>query len=199
MKLLRKLLLFGLFVFSSLFLQLCNYRCKGGNSTQTRVIDSFSFSEPFLNKSTRGFIARDSIGMNSNDTLHFEMLAATHLVDNTPRNSEALYACDISVTYNFIDFDSIAIFTEVDFDQQHKSGTRVDAFFRVSGYGLTSPIFPINQYAQYRNKDRDSYGNFTLSLIQKPSSNLLKLRVHFFHSKLSDGISIQSPTYTFKH
>ncbi len=199
MKQIRKLILFAIFIFSSLLLQYCDYRCKGGNSAETRVIDSFSFSEPFLDKATRVFVSRDSIELNSSDTLHFEMLVATHLVYNTPRNSEALYACDISITYNIIDFDSMAIVAQTDFDAQHPAGSRIDAFFNLSGYEVNGPVFPIQQYKHLRQKDASAYRNFTLSLNKKPSNKLLKLKLHFYQSKLSDGISIQSPKYTFKH
>ena len=198
MKLLRKLLLFGLFVFSSLFLQFCNNRCKGGNSTQTRVIDSFTFSDPFYSKTSRVFIARDSIVMNPTDTLHFEMYAATHLVNNVSKSSEGLYACDISISFNLIDFDSMAVFTEVDFDQQHKASSRVDEFFKISGYGANSPMFSVAEYARYRLTSGGAYGNFTLSLIKKPINKLLRIKLFFYRKILGDGIRIQSPTFTFK-
>lgn len=188
-----------LFVFSSLLLQFCNYRCKGGSSNETRVIDSFNFSDPFLSKANRVFVPRDSIVMNANDTLNFEMYASTHLVYQLSHFSEGLYACDISIRFNLIDFDSMAVFTEVDFDQQHKTGTRVDEFFRVSAYNLNSNVYPINQYTKCRIGTVGDYGNFTLSLVQKPSTRSLKLKLCFYHTQLSDGISIQSPTYTFKH
>jgi hypothetical protein len=197
-KTLKKIGLFALFVFSTLFIQQC--RDCPSKPVQQSKIKSYIFNQIYKINSNGAYVyyAPDSIPMNTVDSVFFTLRPETALVSHFNFN-EGLMACDPVFPQTQALGDSLKIITLTQFDDQHPINSDVSDCFQLSedfynSFGQQSKLsYPINQFKRFSNSD-----NFlTLELVKKPQYKSQKLKLIVYKNELVNSYNLELPNLMF--
>ena len=194
----KKIGLFALFVFSTLFIQQC--RDCPSKPVQQSKIKSYIFNQIYKMNSNGAYIyyAPDSIPMNTVDSVFFTFRPETAFVSHFGFK-EGLMACKPVFPETQALGDSLKIITLTQFDDQHPINSDISDCFQLSedfynGFGQQSKLsYPINQFKRFSNSD-----NFlTLELVKKPQYKSQKLKLIVYKNELVNSYSLELPTLMF--
>ena len=194
----KKIGLFALFVFSTLFIQQC--RDCPSKPVQQSKIKSYIFNQIYKMNSNGVYVyyAPDSIPMNTVDSVFFTFRPETALVSHF-NFKEGLMACDPVFPQIQALGDSLKIITLTQFDDQHPINSDISDCFQLSedfynSFGQQSKLsYPINQFKRFSNSD-----NFlTLELVKKPQYKSQKLKLIVYKNELVNSYNLELPTLMF--
>ena len=194
----KKIGLFALFVFSTLFIQQC--RDCPSKPVQQSKIKSYIFNQIYKMNSNGVYVyyAPDSIPMNTVDSVFFTFRPETALVSHF-NFKEGLMACDPVFPQTQALGDSLKIITLTQFDDQHPINSDVSDCFQLSedfynSFGQQSKLsYPINQFKRFSNSD-----NFlTLELVKKPQYKSQKLKLIVYKNELVNSYNLELPNLMF--
>jgi hypothetical protein len=194
----KKIGLFALFVFSTLFIQQC--RDCPSKPVQQSKIKSYIFNQIYKMNSNGVYVyyAPDSIPMNTVDSVFFTFRPETALVSHF-NFKEGLMACDPVFPQTQALGDSLKIITLTQFDDQHPINSDVSDCFQLSedfynSFGQQSKLsYPINQFKRFSN----SKNFLTLELVKKPQYRSQKLKLIVYKNELVNSYNLELPTLMF--
>jgi hypothetical protein len=194
----KKIGLFALFVFSTLFIQQC--RDCPSKPVQQQRIDSYKFNQIYKINSNGAYVyyASDSIPMTTDDSIFFTFLAEIKLASHFSFK-EGLMACDPVFPQTQALGDSLKIIALTQFDDQHPINSDISDCFQISedyynGFGQQSKLsYPINQFKQFSG----STNFLTLKLFKKPKFQNQQFKLLVFKQDQGSAYNLVTPNLVF--
>jgi hypothetical protein len=194
----KKIGLFALFVFSTLFIQQC--RDCPSKPVQQSKIKSYIFNQIYQMSSNGSYVyyVPDSIPMNTVDSVFFTFRPETALVSQFSFK-EGLMACKPVFPETQALGDSLKIITLTQFDDQHPINSDISDCFQISedyynGSGQQSKLsYPINQFKQFSG----STNFLTLKLFKRPKFQNQQFKLLVYKQDQASAYNLVTPNLVF--